>query len=150
MPIFRVRNFELANGAVLADLEIAYETYGEINAKASNAIIVLHGTTSTHQAAGTVTLDRREGWWDAVIGPGKLFDTTRYCVISANMLGSSYGSTGPASINPTSQEHRRPEQLNHSFHPGVPATSASCCGALPPHRCRQRWLRRARIPVVRR
>lgn len=101
MAIFRAQHFELMDGARLVELEIAYETYGELNAKASNAIIVLHGTTSTHQAAGTVTLDRRKGWWDAVIGPGKLFDTTRYCVISANMVGSSYGSTGPASINPT-------------------------------------------------
>lgn len=100
MPEYRTSDFRLASGEVLPDLTVAYQTYGALNAEKSNAIIVMHGTTSTHHAAGRVTPDLREGWWDEIIGPGRLFDTDRYCVISSNMLGSSYGSTGPGSINP--------------------------------------------------
>jgi len=100
MGIFGAHDFYLENGARLSELQVAYEIYGDLNADASNAIVVLHGTTSTHHAAGTVTRDRRKGWWDRVIGPGKLFDTDRYCVIAPNMLGSSYGSTGPGSPDP--------------------------------------------------
>lgn len=91
---------DLKSGEKLSDVEIAYETYGKLNSKLDNALIVLHGTTSTHHAAGDITLDRRRGWWDSIIGPGKLFDTGQYFIVSANMLGSSYGSTGPASTNP--------------------------------------------------
>jgi homoserine O-acetyltransferase len=101
VPVFRTREFSLDNGHSLQELAVAYETYGTLDKDASNAIVVLHGTTSTHHAAGTVTRDRRKGWWDRVIGTGKLFDTSRYCVIAPNMLGSSYGSTGPASIDPS-------------------------------------------------
>ena len=100
MPVLRALNFELANGAVLADLEIAYECYGEMAADASNVILVTHGITSSHHAAGTVTSDRRKGWANDVIGREKVFDTTRYYIISSNILGSSYGSTGPASTDP--------------------------------------------------
>jgi homoserine O-acetyltransferase len=84
----------------LTDLEIAYECYGEIASNADNVILVTHGITSSHHAAGPATLDRRRGWWSKVIGPQRVFDTTRYCIVSSNWLGSSYGSTGPASINP--------------------------------------------------
>jgi homoserine O-acetyltransferase len=100
MAIFQSRDFQLECGVSLPELDVAYEAYGELNDEASNAIVVLHGTTSTHHAAGIVTRDRRKGWWDRVIGPGKLFDTDHYCVIAPNMLGSSYGSTGPASTDP--------------------------------------------------
>ena len=100
MAIFCAPTLILKNGAALSDIEIAYECYGELNEEKSNAILITHGTTSSHIAAGTVTLDRRKGWWNEVIGPGLLFDTTKYCMISTNVLGSSYGSTGPASINP--------------------------------------------------
>ena len=100
MAIYRTQNFELTNGAVLADLEIAYECYGGMTADKSNVILVTHGITSSHHAAGTVTSDRRKGWWSEVIGPKKLFDTTRYCIVSSNTLGSCYGSTGPASVDP--------------------------------------------------
>ncbi len=100
MAIFRTPTLCLKNGEVLSDVEIAYECYGELNPTKSNAILVTHGTTSSHIAAGTVTMDRRRGWWNEVIGPGLLFDTSRYCIVSSNALGSCYGSTGPASINP--------------------------------------------------
>ena len=100
MPVFRTADFELASGATLAELEIAYECYGDISAGADNVILVTHGLTSSHHAAGAVTADRRKGWWSEVIGPGKVFDTDRYAIVSANMLGSCYGSTGPASVDP--------------------------------------------------
>jgi len=95
----------LNSGVVLPELTIAYETYGTLNESKSNAILVMHGTTSTHHAAGRVTPDLREGWWEEVIGSGKLFDTDRYFVISPNMLGSSYGSTGPGSVNRQTGRH---------------------------------------------
>lgn len=101
MAIFCTPALILKNGATLSDIEIAYECYGKLNADKSNAILVTHGFTSSHIAAGTVTLDRRKGWWNEVIGPGLLFDTAKYCMVSTNVLGSSYGSTGPASINPS-------------------------------------------------
>ena len=100
MAIFRTPTLHLKNGETLSDVEIAYECYGELNPTKSNAILVTHGTTSSHIAAGTVTIDRRRGWWNEVIGPGLLFDTSRYCIVSSNVLGSCYGSTGPASNDP--------------------------------------------------
>jgi homoserine O-acetyltransferase len=101
MTIFRIPKFSLTNGEKLSEVEIAYECYGELNADKSNAILVTHGITASHIAAGIVTLDRRKGWWNEIIGPGQLFDTSKYCIVSSNVLGSCYGSTGPASINPT-------------------------------------------------
>lgn len=100
MTRHRTTGFRLQSGAVLPELDVEYECYGKLNAEKTNAILVQHGTTSTHHAAGRTTPDLREGWWDGIIGPGKLLDTDTYCVISSNMLGSSYGTTGPASINP--------------------------------------------------
>ncbi|HUS55927.1 MAG TPA: alpha/beta fold hydrolase [Thermohalobaculum sp.] len=100
MAVIQLGEMRLTGGAPLAEVEIAYETYGEMAPGRDNVILVAHGTTSSHQAAGPVTPDRRKGWWDAVIGPGKLFDTNRFCVVSSNVLGSCYGSTGPASTNP--------------------------------------------------
>lgn len=90
-----------ADGSRLPEVEVAYETYGALNARADNALLVTHGITSTHHGADEPTLDRRRGWWHENIGPGKLFDTDRYFVVSSNILGSCYGSTGPASINPS-------------------------------------------------
>ncbi len=101
MAKFQTQNFELGSGTVLADLEIAYECYGGMTAENDNVILVTHGITSSHHAAGVATLDRRRGWWSEVIGPQRMFDTTRYCIVSSNMLGSSYGSTGPASLDPS-------------------------------------------------
>ena len=102
MPTFHTQNFQLKTGAKLVELEIAYECYGEMTTDRDNVILVMHGITSSHHAAGTTTLDRRRGWWSEVIGPQKVFDTARYCIVSSNCLGSSYGSTGPASVDPAS------------------------------------------------
>ncbi len=93
--------FLLESGATLGPVEIAYETYGTLNADRSNAILIAHALSGSAHAAGYhATDDRRPGWWDECIGPGKAFDTDRYFVICSNVLGSCYGSSGPSSVNP--------------------------------------------------
>ena len=84
----------------LAPVEVAYETYGELNADASNAILVCHALTGDAHAAGHHGDPARVGWWDNLIGPGKPLDTDRWYVISANLLGGCRGTTGPSSIDP--------------------------------------------------
>jgi len=78
-----------------------YETYGELDADRSNAILVCHALNASHHVAGTYAgQPDSEGWWDNMVGPGKPVDTTRFFVVGVNNLGSCFGSTGPASINP--------------------------------------------------
>jgi homoserine O-acetyltransferase len=96
---FSARNFRLENGEVLPELKLAYETYGTLAPDGRNAILATHGYTSSQHAAG-LDANGEAGWWDGLIGPGKAIDTNKYFVASSNMLGSSYGSTAPASINP--------------------------------------------------
>jgi homoserine O-acetyltransferase len=92
---------QLESGATLGPVTIAYETYGRLNAARSNAILIVHALSGSAHAAGYHSPeDRKPGWWDECIGPGKAFDTNRYYVICSNVLGSCYGSTGPSSINP--------------------------------------------------
>jgi homoserine O-acetyltransferase/O-succinyltransferase len=98
---FTAHDFRLENGAVLPELTIAYETYGRLALDGRNAVLVTHGFTSSQHAAGRYSPeDGQAGWWDGVIGPGKAIDTDRLFVVSSNMLGSSYGSTSPASLDP--------------------------------------------------
>ena len=88
-------------GATLAGYELAYETYGTLNADKSNAVLVCHALNASHHVAGYYADDPDNiGWWDNIIGPGKPLDTDRFCVIGVNNLGGCFGSTGPASINP--------------------------------------------------
>jgi homoserine O-acetyltransferase len=95
------RDFRLESGQTLPELTLAYESYGRLAADGRNAILVTHGFTSSQHAAGKHSpSDTAAGWWDGLIGPGKAIDTNRYFVVASNMLGSSYGSTAPASINP--------------------------------------------------
>ncbi len=82
---------ELDCGATLAPVEVAYETYGELNAARSNAILVVHAFSGDAHAAG------EGGWWSTMIGPGKAFDTDKYFVICSNVLGGCRGTTGPGS-----------------------------------------------------
>src|SRR5437764_3517634 len=89
----------LDSGQTLTQVDVAYEIYGELNAARSNAILVLHAFSGDAHAAG-VNHEGKPGWWDNMIGPGKGFDTNRYFVICANVLGGCRGTTGPASINP--------------------------------------------------
>jgi homoserine O-acetyltransferase/O-succinyltransferase len=98
---FVISKFRLQNGAVMAEAEIAYETYGRLAADGRNAVLITHGYTSSHHAAGRNAANGNlPGWWDGLIGPGKAIDTDKLFVVSSNMLGSSFGSTNGASINP--------------------------------------------------
>jgi homoserine O-acetyltransferase len=91
----------LASGKTLATYELVYETYGELNASKSNAVLICHALSGHHHAAGYHSMDdRKPGWWDAYIGPGKPIDTDKFFVVSLNNLGGCHGSTGPRSINP--------------------------------------------------
>ena len=91
----------LACGRSLAHYELVYETYGTLNASASNAVLICHALSGHHHAAGYhAATDRKPGWWDSCIGPGKPIDTNRFFVVSLNNLGGCNGSTGPSSINP--------------------------------------------------
>ncbi len=94
--------FLLESGAVLSPVTLAYETYGELNAARSNAILICHALSGSGHAAGYHSGVEKPGWWDDCIGPGKAFDTDRFFVICSNVLGSCYGSTGPAERNPAS------------------------------------------------
>ncbi len=92
---------KLRSGAVLPEYEIAYETYGRLNAARSNAVLVCHALNASHHVAGTYAGEPDNvGWWDNLVGPGKPLDTDRFFVIGNNYIGSCFGSTGPASPNP--------------------------------------------------
>ncbi|MDG9886472.1 homoserine O-acetyltransferase [Pseudomonas putida CSV86] len=91
----------LACGRSLAAYELIYETYGTLNSTASNAVLICHALSGHHHAAGYHKPDdRKPGWWDSCIGPGKPIDTNRFFVVSLNNLGGCNGSTGPSSLNP--------------------------------------------------
>ncbi|WP_194789591.1 homoserine O-succinyltransferase MetX [Pseudomonas sp. UFMG81] len=91
----------LACGRALTAYELVYETYGTLNASASNAVLICHALSGHHHAAGYhAVTDRKPGWWDSCIGPGKPIDTNRFFVVSLNNLGGCNGSTGPSSVNP--------------------------------------------------
>ena len=98
---FTIRDFRLQNGAVMPEATIAYETYGRLAPDGGNAVLITHGYTSSHHAAGHNPANGNQpGWWDGLIGPGKAIDTDRLFVVASNMLGSSYGSTNGASLDP--------------------------------------------------
>ena len=115
--VFTTRNFTLESGTVLPELTLAYETYGTLAPDGQNAALITHGYTSSHHAAGRYAIDGAPpghqpgdiGSWDKLIGPGKAIDTRRLFVVSSNMLGSSYGSTSPRSINPTTGRRWGPD-----------------------------------------
>ena len=93
--------FHLESGETLQPVTLAYETYGALNADRSNAILICHALSGSAHAAGELDGDpTRLGWWEETIGPGKAFDTDRFFVICSNVIGSCYGSTGPASLDP--------------------------------------------------
>ncbi|OFX14411.1 MAG: homoserine O-acetyltransferase [Armatimonadetes bacterium RBG_16_58_9] len=88
-------------GRKLGPITLAYETYGEMNEDKSNCILVLHALSGdAHVAGKNHPDDTKYGWWDNMVGPGKAFDTRKYCVICSNVIGGCRGSTGPGSINP--------------------------------------------------
>lgn len=92
---------KLDSGEKLGPITIAYETYGKLNAEATNAVLLTHALSGDAHVAGKHnTADRKPGWWDDMVGPGKAFDTDRYFVLCSNVLGGCTGSTGPGSVNP--------------------------------------------------
>ena len=92
---------ELSCGRTLESYELMVETYGTLNRDASNAILICHALSGHHHAAGYQSMDdKKPGWWDLYIGPGKPIDTQRFFVVSLNNIGGCHGSTGPSSINP--------------------------------------------------
>ncbi len=97
----------LESGRILEPYQIAYETYGELNSDASNVILICHALSGSAHAAGVYEGDRKAGWWNGLIGDGKAIDTTKYFVISTNVIGSCFGSTGPMSSNyPSDKPYR--------------------------------------------
>ncbi len=90
----------LASGATIGPVEVAYETYGTLNADASNAVYICHALTGDAHAAGHHGDPARPGWWDNLIGPGRPVDTDRLFVICSNLLGGCQGTTGPSSLDP--------------------------------------------------
>ena len=90
----------LDSGKTLEKVTVAYETYGELNKEKTNAILICHALTGDAHAAGWHEGDRKPGWWEIVIGPGKALDTEKFFIICSNVLGGCKGTTGPSSINP--------------------------------------------------
>ena len=101
---------ELACGRVLPAYTLVYECYGQLNADKSNAVLICHALSGSHHAAGFYSEDdKKPGWWDNYIGPGKPIDTNYLYVVSVNNLGSCFGSTGPVSINSETGEAWGPD-----------------------------------------
>jgi len=113
------QDFQLENNQILPELEIAYETHGELNSEKSNAILVCHALTGSAHVTGEAMYPEfmvkhtpllqsinssTPGWWKELIGPGNIFDTNKYCIISSNIIGSCYGSSGPLSTNPNTSK----------------------------------------------
>ena len=91
----------LASGQSISDYSLCYETYGALNADRSNAVLICHALNASHHVAGYRAEDPKDiGWWNNMVGPGKPVDTNRFFVVGVNNLGSCFGSTGPASLNP--------------------------------------------------
>ncbi|WP_043635372.1 homoserine O-succinyltransferase MetX [Chromobacterium haemolyticum] len=91
----------LNSGAILQGYQLRFETYGELNAAKSNAILICHALSGHHHVAGCYQADdKAAGWWDNMVGPGKPIDTRRFFVVGVNNLGGCHGSTGPSSVNP--------------------------------------------------
>ncbi len=87
-------------GVALSPFQIAYKTYGALNAERSNAVLVCHALTGDQHVASVHPVTKKNGWWETLVGPGKPIDTERYFVICSNVLGSCMGTTGPSSTNP--------------------------------------------------
>ena len=98
--------FRMHRGAFLPSVDLAYETWGKPNSDGSNGVLLFTGLSPSAHAASSPE-DPSPGWWEEMVGPGRPIDTRRYFVICVNSLGSCFGSTGPASIDPASGEPYR-------------------------------------------
>ena len=87
-------------GVILPQIQIAYQTFGTLNADRSNAILICHALTGDQYVAGVHPLTEKDGWWHTMVGAGKVIDTNKFFVVCSNVLGGCAGSTGPLSINP--------------------------------------------------
>src|SRR5436305_1648372 len=106
---FTLRDFPVADGTVMPEATIVYETYGRLAPDGRNAVLVTHGYTGSHHAAGRNPANGNQpGSWDGLIGPGKPIDTDKLFVVASNMLGSSFGSTNAASLNPPTGHRASP------------------------------------------
>ncbi|MEY4938919.1 MAG: hypothetical protein RIQ93_654 [Verrucomicrobiota bacterium] len=107
------QTFTFKSGQTIPGFTLRYETYGMLNATRDNAIVICHALSGDHHCAGWHSpADRKPGWWNNLIGPGKAVDTRRFYVICANVLGGCQGSTGPSSLNP---ESGRPYGIQFPF-----------------------------------
>jgi len=96
---------KLRSGKTLQSYQLVYESYGTLNSDKSNAILICHALSGDHHAAGFHSKeDKKPGWWDACIGPGKVIDTNKFFVLCLNNLGGCHGSTGPTTLNPDTQK----------------------------------------------
>ncbi len=102
--LFSDTALKLDGGAELSPVDVAYETYGTLADDASNAVLICHALTGDQYVASPHPATGKPGWWSRIIGPGKMLDTDKYFVICSNVLGSCMGTTGPASINPETDE----------------------------------------------
>jgi homoserine O-acetyltransferase len=101
---------QLTSGGVLAAYDLVYETYGTLSPERDNAILVCHALSGNHHLAGYHSMDdRKPGWWENIVGPGKTVDTNRFFVVCCNNLGGCHGSTGPASANPATGKPYGPD-----------------------------------------
>ena len=114
----------LESGKTLGPVTIAYETYGELNQHKSNAILITHALSGDAHAAGWYKGDKDPGWWHAMIGPGKPFDTNKYFIICSNVIGGCKGSTGPSSVNPATG---KPYALDFPMITIADMVKAQCC-----------------------
>jgi homoserine O-acetyltransferase/O-succinyltransferase len=94
------RPLALDSGATLAPVEVAFETYGTLDADRANAVVICHALTGDAHAAGLHEGATRPGWWDNIVGPGRPLDTDRFFVVCSNLLGGCQGTTGPSSTDP--------------------------------------------------
>ena len=95
------QSFAFKSGQTIPGFTLRYETYGSLNATRDNAVLVCHALSGDHHCAGWHSPnDKKPGWWNNLIGPGKAVDTRRFFVVCANVLGGCQGSTGPSSLNP--------------------------------------------------
>lgn len=100
----------LRSGKTLPEYDLVVETYGTLNDQGTNAVLICHALSGDHHAAGYHSeTDKKPGWWDECIGPGKPIDTNLFYVVSLNNLGGCSGSTGPRSINPQTGKHYGPD-----------------------------------------